>query len=54
MLQEPQKERQEYKDDSYIYQQPLPEPVSEEQEIHADHNNYEREHEDCDAHRARY
>ncbi len=38
MLQKSQVERCEYQDDSYIHQQPFPEPVPEEQEIHTDHD----------------
>jgi hypothetical protein len=27
-----------------VHYQPLPEPVPEEQNVHADHNGYQREH----------
>jgi len=43
-LQEPQTERQEYQDNSDVYHQPLPEVVPEEQDVHADHDGYQREH----------
>src|SRR5215510_3700722 len=44
MLQEPQIERREHQDNSDVYYQPLPEPVPEEQDVHADHDGYQREH----------
>src|SRR5262249_57428524 len=43
MLQEPQIERREHQDNSDVYYQPLPEPVPEEQDVHADHDGYQRE-----------
>jgi hypothetical protein len=43
-LQKPQIERREHQDNSDIHYQPLPEPVPEEQDVHADHNGYQREH----------
>jgi hypothetical protein len=42
-LQEPPIERREDHDDSDVYQEPLPELVPEEQDIHADHDGYQRE-----------
>src|SRR5580704_9754963 len=47
-LQEPQIERPEHQDDSDVHHQPLPEPVSEEQNVHADHDGYQREHAEHD------
>jgi len=47
MLQEPQTERRKHQDNSDVHYQPLPEPVPEEQDVHADHadhDGYEREH----------
>lgn len=43
-VQEPQIERPEHQDYSDVYHQPLPEPVPEEQDIHAEHDGYQREH----------
>ena len=43
-LQEPEIERYEYQDNSDVYDQPLPEVVPEEQDVHADHDGYQREH----------
>src|SRR6516225_10910741 len=43
-LEEPQIERPEHQDNSDVHHQPLPEPVPEEQDVHADHNGYQREH----------
>src|SRR5258707_11810910 len=43
-LQEPQTERREHQDNSDVHYQPLPEPVPEEQDVHADHDGYQREH----------
>ena len=43
-LQEPQIERREHQDNSDIYYQSLPEVVPEEQDVHADHDGYQREH----------
>src|SRR5215467_16037906 len=43
-LQEPPIERPEYQDNSDVYDQPLPEVVPEEQDVHADHDRYQREH----------
>src|ERR1700721_794030 len=48
-LQEPQVEHREHQDDPDIHQQPLPEPVPEEQDIHADHDGYQHEHVERDA-----
>jgi len=49
MLQEPQVERSEHQDDSYIHHQPFPEPepVPEEQDIHTDHDS-------CQQHYVKY
>src|SRR5215468_10823006 len=44
LLQEPQIERPEHQDNSDVHYQPLPEPVPEEQDVHADHDGYQREH----------
>src|SRR6516164_8161366 len=44
LLQEPQIERPEHENDYDVHYQPLPEPVPEEQEVHADHDDYQREH----------
>src|SRR5262245_40465273 len=44
MLHEPQIERREHQDNSDVHYQPLPEPVPEEQDVHADHDGYQREH----------
>src|SRR5262245_32644304 len=43
MLQEPQIECREHQDNSDVHYQPLPEPVPEEQDVHADHDGYQRE-----------
>ena len=43
-LQERQVERPEYENNSDVHYQPLPEPVREEQDVHADHDDYQREH----------
>ena len=43
-LQEPQIERREHQDNSDVHYQPLPEPVPEEQNVHADHDSYQHEH----------
>src|SRR5215475_15372516 len=43
-LQEPPIERPENQDNSDVYYQPLPEMVPEEQDVHADHDRYQREH----------
>ncbi len=37
-------ERCEHKDDPDVHYQPLPEPVPEEQDVHADDDGYQREH----------
>src|SRR5262245_50276524 len=37
-------ERREHQDNSDVYYQPLPEAVPEEQDVHADHDGYQREH----------
>jgi len=47
-LQEPQIERREHQDNSDVHHQPLPEPVPEEQDVHADHDGHHREHVDYD------
>ena len=36
--------RREHQDDPDVYYQPLPELVSEEQDVHTDHDSYQREH----------
>src|SRR5262249_3895131 len=49
-LQEPQIERCEHQDYSNVHHQPFPEPVPEEQDVHADNDGYQREHvkhDDC-------
>src|SRR6516165_12178171 len=49
-LQKPQIERREHQDNSDVHHQPLPEPVPEEQDVHADHDGYQRErvkHDGC-------
>jgi hypothetical protein len=43
-LQEPQTKRREHQDNSDVYDQALPEPVPEEQDVHADHDGYQRDH----------
>ena len=43
-FQEPQVERPEHQDDPDVRHQPLPESVPEEQDVHADHDSYQREH----------
>ena len=43
-FQEPQIERREDQDNSDVHYQPLSELVPEEQDVHADHNGYQREH----------
>src|SRR6516165_12545464 len=43
-LQKPQIERREHQDNSDVHHQPLPEPVPQEQDVHADHDGYQREH----------
>jgi hypothetical protein len=42
-LQEPQIERREHQDNSDVHHQPLPEPVPEEQDVHADHDGHHRD-----------
>src|SRR5450759_2633283 len=44
MLQEPEIERPEHQDDPDVGHQPLPEVVPEEQDVHANHDDYHREH----------
>ena len=44
MFQEPQIKRPEHQDDPNVHHQPLPEPVPEEQDVHADHDGYQRKH----------
>src|SRR5215471_21812659 len=49
-LQEPQIERCEHQDYSDVHHQPFPEPVPEEQDVHADNDGDKREHvkhDDC-------
>jgi len=41
---ERQIERREHQDNSDVHHQPRPELVPEEQDVHADHNAYQREH----------
>ena len=48
-LQEPQTERREHEDNPDVGHQALPEPVSEEQDIHADYDGYQRKHVKPDA-----
>ena len=43
-LQEPQIDRREYQDNPDVNDQPNPELVPEEQDVHADHDGYHREH----------
>jgi hypothetical protein len=43
-LQKSQVERQEHQDNSGVHHQPLPKTVPEEQDIHADHDGYQRDH----------
>lgn len=43
-LQEPEIERHKYQDNTDVHQQPSPELVPEEQDVHADHDGYHREH----------
>ena len=47
-LHEPQIERREHQDNSDVHHQPLPEPVPEEQDVHADHDGHHRERVDYD------
>ena len=44
MLQEPEIERPEHQDDPDVGHQPRPEVVPEEQDVHANHDDYHREH----------
>ena len=49
-LQEPQIERREHQDNPDVYHQALPEPMPEEQDVHADHDGHQHEHakhDDC-------
>ena len=39
---EPQIERRKYQDNSDVNDQPIPEVVPEEQDVHADHDGYHR------------
>src|SRR5664279_3274291 len=48
-LQEPQIERREHQDYPDVYHQALQEPMPEEQDVHADHDGYQREHVEHDA-----
>src|SRR5262249_52484005 len=43
-LHEPPEERPEHQDDADVYCQPRPEVMLEEQDVHADHDGYQREH----------
>jgi len=43
-LQEPQIERRKYQDNSDVHDQPIPEVVPEEQDVHADHDGYHPKH----------
>jgi hypothetical protein len=43
-LQEPQIDRRKYHDNSDVHDQPVPEVAPEEQDVHADHDGYHREH----------
>src|SRR5262249_16154645 len=43
-FQEPHIERPEHENDYAVHYQPLPEPCPEEQDVHADHDDYQREH----------
>ena len=43
-LQEPQIDRRKNQDNSDVNDQPIPELVPEEQDVHADHEGYHREH----------
>jgi hypothetical protein len=43
-FQECEIECREYRDDPDVYQQPRPEAVPEEQDVHADHDDYQDEH----------
>lgn len=43
-FQEPQIECDKHQDDSDVRHQSLPEPVSKEQDVHADHDGDQREH----------
>src|SRR5271157_4144168 len=49
LLQEPQTERSEHQDNPDVYHQALPEPMPEEQDVHAYHDGYQREHVKHDA-----
>src|SRR6516225_7785331 len=44
LLQERQIERPEHENNSDVHYQPRPEPVPQEQDVHADHDDYQREH----------
>jgi hypothetical protein len=43
-LEEPEIEGHKYQDNSDVNEQPIPEVVPEEQDVHADHDGYHREH----------
>jgi len=50
MRQESQIERREQQNNSNVHHQPLPEPVPEEQDVHADHDGYQHKrvkHDGC-------
>jgi|SRR6516162_3741677 hypothetical protein len=44
LLQERQIERPEHENNSDVHYQPRPEPVPQGQDVHADHDDYQREH----------
>jgi hypothetical protein len=48
-LQQPQVERREHQDDPDVHHQSLPEPVPEEQDVHADHDGHHHEHVERDS-----
>jgi hypothetical protein len=50
MLQEPEIDRYKYQNDSDVDRQPLPKVLPEEQDVYADHDRYQYDHEnrgDC-------
>jgi len=49
LLQEPQIEHPEHQDNYDVHDQPHPEPVPQEQDVHAHHDDYQREHVKHDA-----
>ena len=44
LLQEPQIEHPEHQDNYDVHDQPHPEPVPQEQDVHAHHDGYQHEH----------